>query len=49
MQDIANPMLDQSSAISAPYIQGAYIDFLLGVQKDAAMSSSARIYFNENM
>ena len=45
-----NSMLEQSSAISAPYIQGGFTDLLLGVQQDAATSSSARkLYFDENI
>ena len=50
MQDIANSMLAQSSIASASYIQGGYTDLLLGVQQDAAISSSARqLNFDENM
>jgi hypothetical protein len=50
MQDMANSMFAQSSAISASYIQGGYTDLLLGVQQDAAMSSLARkLNFDENM
>ena len=48
--DSTNSMLEQSSAMSAPYIQGGFTDLLLGVQQDAAMSSSARkLHFDENM
>ena len=50
ISDITNSMPEQSSAISAPYIQGGFTDLLLGVQQDAAMSSSARkLHFDENM
>ena len=45
-----NSMLEQSSAMSAPYIQGGFTNLLLGVQQDAAVSSSARkLHFDENM
>ena len=45
-----NSMLEQSSAMSAPYIQGGFTDLILGVQQDATMSSSARkLHFDENM
>ena len=48
--DIANSMVEQSSAIPAPYIQGGFTGLLLGVQQEAAMSSPARkLYFDENM
>ena len=48
--DITNSMPEQSSAISAPYIQGGFTDLILGVQQDATMSSSARkLHFDENM
>jgi len=50
VSDITNSMPEQSSAISAPYIQGGFTDLLHGVQQDAAMSSSARkLHFDENM
>jgi hypothetical protein len=50
MPDSTNSMLEQSSAMSAPYIQGGFTNVLLGVQQDAAMSLSARkLHFDENM
>ena len=48
--NIANSMVEQSSDIPAPYIQGGFTDLLHGVLQEAAMSSSARkLYFDENM
>ena len=48
--DIANSMVEQSSAIPAPYIQGGFTGLLLGVQQEPAISSHARkLYFDENM
>jgi len=35
-------MYEQSSTMSAPFIQGGYTNLLRGVQQDAAMFLSAR-------